>query len=133
MRKLICISVVFFSVTEILSMEAKMRQKNDSCKIDKEFQSIYKRNIHLLKRAVNHRGVTKDKFLNSLHFLGLLTNIKSQVYFGDYIGYSGKKDFREDKAKWLNWYEENKCSFTMEKTDSMIRSRGYTLEQFQLK
>lgn len=55
--------------------------------------------------------VPEKKFVECYDFLYKATKIPAGNILNYQIGYANYKVFKVDKKKWLEWYEENKCSY----------------------
>jgi hypothetical protein len=60
--------------------------------------------------------------IKTIYFLGSVTGIESQIYWGDVFGYVDQASFDEDLKKWKKWYDDNKCEMTIIKADSLYRN-----------
>lgn len=117
MKKILIILIVFISTaTSIVGV------KNPDCDVDEKFKEWF---FIYLERCENFtkyfEGDDTEKVIESVYFLNAVTGIQSNIYLGDAVLYD-KKEFKKDKKKWLDWYENNKCEITMFKADSIYEA-----------
>lgn len=103
---LIFIVLLLFSCKEDKSVDKKVSMKVNS------YLSILK-NDYKKNMAIN------GNILKAIFFFSELTDIDSNVQYGDITVYSDYSDYKNDLNNWEKWYELNKCSITIGKLDSI--------------
>lgn len=98
---------------------------NNQCHIDTDFRVKFQNAIDIIKYSEKCNSVrVKDK-LDAIFFLNAVTNIESRIRSPEVPIYDRKNWLAEDIDKWNEWYSKNKCSYTLEKADSIVHVYKY--------
>ncbi len=113
---------MIISILGLMSFGALVISQDKDCKADVPFQLQFDKHLKRLSNfaLVDFGSEEVDSVLVSVGFLNAVTEIQSQIYLGDVVVY-GRKEFRQDRKKWLKWYKENRCAINLVKADSLLK------------
>jgi hypothetical protein len=85
-----------------------------NCKENMKFKTRFFANIAIAEKYTEQstgqtRTVTNKQFLNALKYIARYTLVSVRTDLKDQSVYYGRVPFANEKARWLKWYEANKC------------------------
>jgi hypothetical protein len=86
-----------------------------NCKENLKFKARFFANIAIAEKYTMEqsmglaRTVTNKQFLQALKYISHYTLVSIRTDLKDQSVYYGRRTFGDEKAKWLKWYETNKC------------------------
>jgi hypothetical protein len=111
MNKIILVVIVFvFMTNSVFSQIVK-----DTCEENLKFKNYFLNQISIIgihseENEKNYpRTILDNEFLDALDIIDLYTPVTRElIYTYKGLGYLSWA-FEEEKARWLEWYEQNKC------------------------
>jgi hypothetical protein len=99
---------------------------SSSCDIDENFKRSFDNAIAIARTRATFDSLSADinpiEVYRSFASLEAITGNASHSpdLPSDIKGYENIEDFRLDSLAWTEWYEKNKCSFTMQMADDIF-------------
>lgn len=95
------------------------------CSVDPVFKKKFNECLSLMEKA--HTGEYRyvDITQQAAIFLANVTEKTPKDFQYDYGLYDSDEGYEEDLKHWNNWFENNKCSMTIEKADSLLRVNSF--------
>lgn len=97
------------------------------CREDANFKDKFQECLDVAD-LINGKGYYTDfkTRCNTFECLIAITGFEGHVDFGSSFhgSYPCRELLDQDLDTWTKWYEDNKCSFTLERADSLIRLRA---------
>jgi len=104
---------------------------NIDCQKNPDFEYKFYNSIKILEDLQNGKEYTTTEKFNALRFLQAVSGIDAQIVDFSGVLYSDYQSFCEDKHKWENWYNLNKCSMSNDVVDSLfLIYKNYRLRNF---
>lgn len=100
-------------------------RNKEQCNISKPFRDVYFKSLSTIE--ISYESRTRKKLPydegRAFIFLGYISGHHSNrngSHFG--LVYLKKEDYELDMHYWKNWFEENKCHFSIQTADSIFSS-----------
>lgn len=106
--------IIFISYSVVCSCQSNRTINN--CEENSTFKLNFFKYINnieaytLKKKNQDSIMVKLDLFKKSLDEISKYTNVDYSLLTNYEFRYTSEENFLQEKAKWLNWYQENKCS-----------------------
>src|SRR5688572_13496728 len=114
------------SIFTILSLWSCSMDTREKCQIDFDFKRNFDNCVEIahLRTGNDSRNDLLDisTISRAINCLEILTGSKSKIKWEcEGFGlYDDNGDFTYDQATWAQWYEQNKCTITMEKAEAIF-------------
>ena len=90
------------------------------CKVDADFSTTFKKMLSQIDTDMKKQNGLSGNSVRSLFYLIELTNVNSKAIIGDLSYYEKLSDYKTDKRKWKQWYEQNKCLITKNHSNQIM-------------
>lgn len=104
----------------------------DNCPIDYKFLAHFQNCIQVINIAQLGHSYDFIELSNAYESLRVITKVKTRASSGDtpYVYANPRADLLQDIIDWNNWYNNNKCSITLEKAEKIIAENRKPLPDY---
>ena len=95
-----------------------------NCHIDKDFKKKFELSIKLIETVQNPNNSTAievEKLRETVWFLMAISKIEPTNFDIEHGIHYNADDYKSDISKWKEWYDNNKCNFSIETADSLYK------------
>jgi len=83
---------------------------------------MFKKTLNQIDTDLKKQDGLSGNSVRSIFYLKELTGINSKAIIGDLSYYESRSDYKSDKRKWNQWYEQNRCLITQKHSDQIMKA-----------
>jgi hypothetical protein len=115
-------------LASFLMLSCGLNQKEGNCSIDIEFKEQFQNCIRIIEipeGLPTTELISVSDVLQAAKCLEAITHYKNNMKFQNDVMYDmnrTEEELKLDVKNWMDWYEKNKCSYTMDSAEIAFKS-----------